>query len=95
MLVKLNIVTKSPAAALPKLKKNGPSTVMPVSKDIVFKLLNSVDRSTWMENRNYLILSLLWALGLRISEVIHPNALIAVANALFLSFFLPAWENRF
>jgi len=95
MLVKLDILPKSPAAALPKLKKNGPSTVMPVSKAIVFKLLNSVDRSTWMENRNYLILSLLWALGLRISEVIHPNALIAVANALFLSFFLPAWENRF
>ncbi len=69
MLVKLDIVTKSPAQALPKLKKNGPSTVMPVSKAIVFKLLNSVDRSTWMENRNYLILSLLWALGLRVSEL--------------------------
>jgi len=69
MLVKLDIVPKSPAAALPKLKKNGPSTVMPVSKAIVFKLLNSVDRSTWMENRNYLILSLLWALGLRVSEL--------------------------
>lgn len=69
MLVKLDIVTTSPAQALPKLKKNGPSTVMPVSKDIVFKLLNSVDRSTWMENRNYLILSLLWALGLRVSEL--------------------------
>ena len=39
MLVKLDIVTKSPAQALPKLKKNGPSTVMPVSKTIVFKLL--------------------------------------------------------
>jgi integrase/recombinase XerD len=51
------------------LKKNGPSTVMPVSKAIVFKLLNSVDRSSWMENRNYLILSLLWALGLRVSEL--------------------------
>jgi integrase/recombinase XerD len=69
MLVKLDIMVKSPAQALPKLKKNGPSTVMPVSKAIVFKLLNSVDRSTWMENRNYLILSLLWALGLRVSEL--------------------------
>ncbi|MDA3790031.1 MAG: tyrosine-type recombinase/integrase [Desulfobacula sp.] len=69
MLVKLDIVTKSPAAALLMLKKNGPSTVMPVPKAIVFKLLNSVDRSSWMENRNYLILSLLWALGLRVSEL--------------------------
>ncbi|NOX32628.1 MAG: tyrosine-type recombinase/integrase [Deltaproteobacteria bacterium] len=69
MLVKLDIVTKSPAEALPKLKKNGPSTVMPVSKATVFKLLNIVDRSAWMENRNYLILSLLWALGLRVSEL--------------------------
>jgi len=69
MFVKLDIMAKSPAQALPKLKKNGPSTVMPVSKAIVFKLLNSVDRSTWMENRNYLILSMLWALGLRVSEL--------------------------
>jgi integrase/recombinase XerD len=69
MLVKLDIVAKSPAAALPVLKKNKPSTVMPVSKTIAFKLLNSVDRSTWMENRNYLILSLLWALGIRVSEL--------------------------
>jgi len=69
MLVKLDVMTKSPAAALPKLKKTGLSTVMPVSKIIVFKLLNSIDRSTWMENRNYLILSLLWALGLRVSEL--------------------------
>ncbi len=69
MLVKLDIMTKSPAAALPRLKKNGPSTVMPVSKTTVFKLLNSIDRATWMENRNYLILSMLWALGLRVSEL--------------------------
>ncbi|CCK80747.1 tyrosine-type recombinase/integrase [Desulfobacula toluolica] len=69
MLVKLDIMAKSPAQALPKLKKNGPSTVMPVSKAIVFKLLNSIDRSTWMENRNHLILSFLWALGLRVSEL--------------------------
>lgn len=69
MLVKLKIVTKNPAIALPRLKKDGLSKVMPVSQTTVRKLLSIINRSTWMENRNYLMLSMLWALGLRISEL--------------------------
>ncbi len=69
MLVKFEVLNISPAAALPRLKKNGLSTVMPVSKNIVMKLLNIIDRATWIGMRNYLIVSMLWALGLRISEL--------------------------
>ncbi len=69
MLVKFEIATANPAEALPRLRKNGLSKVMPVSKDTVNQLLNVVDRSTWMGMRNYLILSMLWTLGLRISEL--------------------------
>lgn len=69
MLVKLEIVTENPAAALPRLRKHGLSKVVPVSNNIVIKILSVVDRSTWMGMRNYLILSMLWALGLRISEL--------------------------
>jgi len=69
MLVKLEIVTKNPATALPRLRKNGLSKVMPVPKSVVIKILSVVDRSSWMGMRNYLILSMLWALGLRISEL--------------------------
>ena len=69
MLVKLEAMDNNPAAALPRLKKNGLSTVMPVSKNTVMKLLNIIDRATWIGMRNYLIVSMLWALGLRISEL--------------------------
>ena len=69
MLVKFKIIIVNPAEALPRLRKNGLSKVMPVSKDTVKQLLNVVDSSSWMGMRNYLILSMLWALGLRISEL--------------------------
>jgi len=42
---------------------------MPVPKEIVERLLDSVDQSTWMGKRNYMIISMLWALGLRVSEL--------------------------
>jgi site-specific recombinase XerD len=43
--------------------------VQPVSKAVVTRLLNVIDQSTWIEKRNYLIFSMLWSLGLRISEL--------------------------
>ena len=42
---------------------------MPVSESTVNRLLEAVDRSTWTGKRNYMIISILWALGLRISEL--------------------------
>jgi integrase/recombinase XerD len=42
---------------------------MPVSESTVDKLLEAVDQSTWTGKRNYMIISILWALGLRISEL--------------------------
>lgn len=42
---------------------------MPVSSKTVEQLLDIVDQSTWMGKRNYMIISMLWALGLRISEL--------------------------
>ena len=69
MLIKLNIVRKNPAESLPPLRKKSLGRIKPVSAQIVFKLLNTVDRSTWKGNRNYMIISILWALGLRISEL--------------------------
>jgi len=69
MLVKLKIVRKNIASTLPSLRKRGISSVVPVSRDTVEKLLNVVDRSSWVGKRNYMIISMLWALGLRISEL--------------------------
>lgn len=42
---------------------------MPSPKEIVEQLLDIVDQSTWIGKRNYMIFSMLWALGLRISEL--------------------------
>ena len=69
MLVKLRLADNNPANALPQLRKKELSKVRPVSKDVVTRLLNVIDQSTWIEKRNYLIFSMLWSLGLRISEL--------------------------
>ena len=69
MLLKMKVVKKNRASALPRLRKRGISSVMPVSSKTVERLLNSVDQSTWIGKRNYMILSMLWTLGLRISEL--------------------------
>ena len=69
MLVNLKMVQKNIAAVLPQFRRRGKSQVEPVSKETVFKLLAVVDQSSWEGKRNYMIISMLWALGLRISEL--------------------------
>lgn len=69
MLVKLKIVDQNPADALPPMIKRGTSKVRPVPRTTVFKLLRIVDQSNWFGMRNFMIISILWALGLRISEL--------------------------
>jgi len=69
MLLKMKVVKKNRASALPRLRKRGISSVKPVSSKTVERLLDIVDQSTWIGKRNYMIISMLWALGLRISEL--------------------------
>ena len=56
-----NIATDLP---YPKIEKT-----VPISKKVALKLLRSVDQSTWHGKRNFSVISMLWALGLRISEL--------------------------
>ena len=69
MLIKHKYRKKNPADALPPLRHRQASTVRPVSREVVFRLLDQVDRSDWFGVRNHMIISMLWALGLRISEL--------------------------
>jgi len=69
MLVKMKIVKRNIALALPRLRKRGISRVMPVPKETVERLLDIVGQSSWVGKRNYMIISMLWAIGLRISEL--------------------------
>jgi len=69
MLYKMKILKRNIADAIPALIKRDTSKVMPVSESTVKRLLAAVDQSTWIGKRNYMIISILWVLGLRISEL--------------------------
>jgi site-specific recombinase XerD len=63
-----HIVT-NPAEALPLQLHRRRERTQPVSAEDAQKLLDSFDQSTWRGLRNYTMVSLLWALGLRTSEL--------------------------
>lgn len=62
-------IKKNPAETLPLLIHRKRERTNPVPASDVFTLLNAFDRSTWHGLRNYAMVSLLWALGLRTSEL--------------------------
>jgi site-specific recombinase XerD len=67
-LVKMNVITTNPAESLPPIPRIR-GRIKPISTEDAFKLLDSFDQTTWLGKRNYTMVSLLWALGLRISEL--------------------------
>ena len=70
LLVKRKILTKNPADRLPKIRKVRLSTGnQPVAAKIIIRLLASIDQSDWHGKRNHLMISMLWALGLRVNEL--------------------------
>ncbi len=69
LLVKLKVIKKNPADALPPIRQTQSERNQPVHKKVVKKLLRSIDQSTWHGQRNYLIIAMLWALGLRVGEL--------------------------
>lgn len=66
---KTGIIDTNPAEALPLLITRRRQITKPISTQNAFKLLDSFDQSTWHGLRNYTMVSLLWALGLRTSEL--------------------------
>ena len=61
--------TSNPAETLPLLIKRRRQPTKPISPQDAFKLLDSFDQSSWHGLRNYTMVSVLWALGLRTSEL--------------------------
>jgi site-specific recombinase XerD len=59
----------NPAQTLPLLIKRRRQRTKPVSTHDAFKLLDSFDQSSWHGLRNYTMVSMFWALGLRTSEL--------------------------
>ncbi len=66
---KIGTNASNPAAVLPLLIKRQRQTTHPLSARDAFQLLDSFDQSTWLGLRNYTMVSLLWALGLRTREL--------------------------
>lgn len=69
LLMKLGIIKKNPAEALPKVNVKKSEKYKPISKKNAYRLLRSIDQSTWHGMRDYLIIAMLWALGLRVNEL--------------------------
>ena len=61
--------TSNPAETLPLLIKRRRQPTKPISAQDAFKLLDSFDQSSWHGLRDYTMVSVLWALGLRTSEL--------------------------
>lgn len=69
LLIKLKLIKKNPADALPQVRKILSERNKPIPKKVGYRLLRSIDQSTWHGKRNYLIIAMLWALGLRVGEL--------------------------
>lgn len=70
LMVKRKILSKNPVDRLPPIQKIKTSDrIKPVPKKIAFKLLAAIDKTNWHGRRDWMIVSMLWVLGLRISEL--------------------------
>ncbi len=69
LLVKQKERKDNPAELLLTPRKKKSDRNQPLSPAIVLKLLRSMKRDTWLGERNFVIVSILWALGLRIGEL--------------------------
>ena len=69
LLIKLKIIRRNPAEALPQIRKTPSERNNPVPKKVAYKLLRSIDQASWHGQRNFLIIAMLWALGLRVGEL--------------------------
>ena len=69
LLIKHKIIKKNRADALPQIRKTLSERNKPGPQKVAYKLLRSIDQSTWHGKRNYLIIAMLWALGLRVGEL--------------------------
>ncbi len=69
LALKLGKLPYNPAETLFTIRKKKSDLNQPISTETAFKLLRLMKRNTWLDERNFMIISMLWALGLRISEL--------------------------
>lgn len=69
-LHKLGIRDDDPAEALFPIRRQKSDRNQPIETEVAFKLLRSINRQSWLGERNFMIISILWALGLRLNELV-------------------------
>ncbi len=69
VLIKLNVLKRNPAAALFHIKKQKSERNQPIPPQKALRLLRAIKRDTWLDERNFVMISLLWGLGLRVGEL--------------------------
>jgi site-specific recombinase XerD len=65
----MGIIDNNPTDRLFPIRKTKSDLNQPIDKDTAYQLLKSIDRSSWIGERNFMIVSCLWALGLRRGEL--------------------------
>jgi len=68
-LGKINLITENPTDGLFPLRRTKSDLNQPIDTNTAYKLLKSVDRTKWIGQRDFMIISCLWALGLRRNEL--------------------------
>ncbi len=69
MLQRLELRQDNPAECLMPLPKSAISQRSDIPTEDVWRILETFDRSSWIGLRNYMIVTMLWCLGLRIEEL--------------------------
>jgi len=67
-LTKLDVIKKNPVSLIDPVRKVRSELNKPISTKSAYKLLAIIDQSSWMGKRNFLMISFMWAMGLRLSE---------------------------
>ena len=70
-MMNMAIIDHNPTDWLFPIRISKSELNQPIDKDIAYQLLKSINRSAWIGQRNFMIISCLWALGLRRQELAH------------------------
>jgi site-specific recombinase XerD len=65
----MEIIDNNPTDCLFPIRRSKSELNQPIDVDTAYNLLKAINRSTWIGQRNFMIISFLWALGLRRAEL--------------------------
>jgi len=68
-LMNMEIIDNNPTDCLFPIRRSKSELNQPIDVDTAYQLLKSIDRTNWIGQRNFMIISCLWALGLRRAEL--------------------------